>query len=423
MFKTNRLALGAILLGGLGAACGGKSAITPAGVAGSGGNAIGTAGQSGAAGTQPDASGAAGATGAAGGGGTITISDGGNDAANGADGGGSSGDAAGTDGAADSSGNDGDTAGADGGGTNILKVAPTMGCGHAPGQANSVAVMGTIDTMGTKAADCADSKCGPWMYTRQYVLTLPARYDNYRPFPLVLEPVSCGGTGANNLPLTFNGNPNVDDTVIRVGLTPPPNAIGHSTNPNQGCPDDAEGDDSVDWVFYENLYDRLAAQICFDRNRVFVVGVHHGGVSANELACKYAGDATRPIRAVLSDGGGLPNVPEHVPTCTNKPLAGMWVNGTGNALIPFTLDKVAIARAMKVNGCTIGTSFDDAVFDPFPIAADQSDDTCKMMRGCPDATPLVVCALKNNYVSTPSVSTPGFPTFIELFEKPPLLSP
>ena len=36
--------------------------------------------------------------------------------------------------------------------------------------------------------------------------------------------------------------------VVRVGLTPAPNSIGHGTNENQGCFDDKEGDDSVDWV-------------------------------------------------------------------------------------------------------------------------------------------------------------------------------
>jgi poly(3-hydroxybutyrate) depolymerase len=93
--------------------------------------------------------------------------------------------------------------------------------------------------------------------------------------------------------------------VIRVGLSPSAYwQAYHATNPGQGCFDDADGDNSVDWVFYEDLYDRLAGQLCFDRNRVFVAGEGRSGARlADELACKYAGDVTRPVRGVMSNAG------------------------------------------------------------------------------------------------------------------------
>jgi hypothetical protein len=295
-----------------------------------------------------------------------------------------------------------------------------------PGQAIGTAVRGTIVTMGTKPAGCADSLCGPWMYTREYFVTLPTGYVNTRAYPLVFQGPGCGATGTANYPLNdgMGGPGSVGNSVIRVGLTPPPNTIGHATNPGQGCFDDKEGDDSVDWVFYENLWDKLAAVLCFDKNRVFASGNSSGAWFSNEVGCKYAGDPLHPIRGIMPNTGGLPTEPQYVPTCTNKPMAGMWIHEINDATNPFSGNKVAIQRAMQVNGCTIGTNYDNTMFDDFPIGGGNPATTCKKIRGCPDIAPLVVCALPGNgHGSHDNVANPGFSTFIKLFSAPPLITP
>jgi hypothetical protein len=326
-------------------------------------------------------------------------------------------------GAADTTG----TAGATGnglgfGGGDITRVVPTPGCGMAPVGFTPGTLVGPmhIMTMGTKFPSCADSKCGAWTDTRDYWVRLPTGYDMTKAYPLVFEGPGCGGKG-NNLYAV----PDLASTVIRVGLSPSVEAQAfHAVQPNQGCFDDHEGDDSVDWAFYENLYDRLAVQLCFDRNRVFVAGNEHGAKLMDELACRYAGDAARPVRGVLSNGGGL-TIPKYLPTCTTKPMAGIWVDETNNPIGPFANTKLAIARAMEVNGCTFGTGYDDAAFDNFPIGGGNPDTICQKIRGCPDLTPLVVCALPGNsaYSSNSSVVNPGWSTFIKLFTTPPLLTP
>jgi hypothetical protein len=317
------------------------------------------------------------------------------------------------------------TAGATGnglgfGGSAITTVVPTPGCGVDPGQAIGMAVRGTIQTMGMKDWDCADFKCGPWSYLREYFVTLPVGYDNTKAYPLVFEGPGAGGHGDQLYAL-----PDLASTVIRVGLTPSVDAQRlHATSPDQGCFDDYEGDDSVDWVFYESLYDQLAGQLCFDKNRVFASGNGHncgGSWLANELGCKYAGDPTRPVRGVLTNNGGLLTDPMYVPTCTTKPMAGIWVFDTMIGDLPFY--KVPIARAMKVNGCTIGTGYDDASFDNFPIGGGNPDTTCQKIKGCPDLYPLVVCVLPVNAVSSnASVVNPGWSMYVKLFENSPLLS-
>src|SRR5258708_2622741 len=112
-----------------------------------------------------------------------------------------------------------------GGGTGsaVTKVVPTAGCGMAPPAAftpGTTSAVQTIVTMGVKPAGCSDSLCGPWTYTRDYYVTLPAGYMNTKAYPLVFQGPGCGGKGTDVYPLTYMGQPNVNNTVIRVGLTP-----------------------------------------------------------------------------------------------------------------------------------------------------------------------------------------------------------
>lgn len=343
-------------------------------------------------------------------------------------------------GAGGMSGGAGGTAnGGSGGGTpggDITKVWKSDGCGKAfAGQSGQTA---NIGTMGVKDAQCADAlggqpKCGAWgsdastwqktPVPREYTINLPTPYDQTKAYPLVFQGPGCGGGSKDVYPL----NGNIGNTVIRVGLKPPPTYIGHGTNPGEGCFDDKEGDDSVDWVFYENLYDKLNAEVCFDRNRVFSAGNSSGSWFSNELICKYAGDAKRPVRGAMPNTGGLPTDPKHVPTCTKAPMAGMWIHEVGDTTNNFAGNKVAIARAMTVNNCQGAKDWDAAVaanqVENFPIGGGVPDDTCKKIKGCPDLYPLVVCPLPGNgHGSHDTQANNGFSTFVKLFSAGTLIS-
>jgi polyhydroxybutyrate depolymerase len=287
---------------------------------------------------------------------------------------------------------------------------------------------GSIPTMGTKAADCAahgqtetDTKCGPWSYNRAYILDLPDGYDSNKAYPIVFMGPGC----MSQAQAILNEYDYDGAEVIRVGLTPVQDtaAVGHGTNPGEGCFDDKEGDDSVDWVFYEELYKRLNGTVCFDRNRVFAGGNSSGAWFANEVGCKYAGDANYPMRGIMPNTGGLPTEPQYKPTCTNKPMAGLWVHETGDTTNPFTGNKYAIARAMMVNGCTMGTDYDTATFEPFPVPG-RPENECRKMKGCPDIAPIVVCPLTGNgHGGHSETVNPTAKVFLEMFMKAPLLTP
>lgn len=311
-------------------------------------------------------------------------------------------------------------------------VKPTPGCGHAVTQATGEFVMYTLPTAGEKAPNCADRLvngglvCGPWTLERTYFLWLPPGYDKDKAYPIVFQGPGCGGEGTSVYSLSPTNDEvgvGVDGSVIRVGLRPPPNSIGHGTVPNQGCFDDREGDDSVDMVFYETLVDKLRGELCFDQNRIYVSGNSSGSWLANELACKYAGNEQGyAIRAVATNTGGLPIEPQYSPTCTDAALAGVWVYEVDDSIGPIP-NKYAIKRAMHVNGCP-SSDYDEAFlskqFEPFPIGGGNPDDTCKRLTGCRDAGPLVVCALPGvGHGSHDAVANAAFATLFKALAAKP----
>jgi hypothetical protein len=303
----------------------------------------------------------------------------------------------------------------------VTAVVPSNGCGRV--YLCDPYVKRTLQTMGTKAADCADMLdgkhvCGAWSVTRDFRVRVPAGYDPRKPYPLVIQAPGCGGNGGGVYSLA-----GVTDQVIRVGVSPGPNSTGHGTNPNQGCFDDHEGDDSIDWIFYERLYDRLNDELCFDRRRVFASGDSTGGTFANELGCKYAGDPLRPVRGVHAYNSSPPTEPQFFPTCSLSPLAGLWVQEVQSLEHPVEDFKSNVSRVMTVAHCA-GGDYDHAQLQDFPIGAGQPDDECKSILGCDPLYPLIVCPLPGHYqTDNPGINDASFSNFAKLFMRYPLIPP
>ena len=104
-------------------------------------------------------------------------------------------------------------------------------------------------------------------------------------------------------------------------------------------------------------------------------------------------------------------------------MAGMWIHEVADASLPFADAKVAIARAMSLNHCTSGDSYDNATFHDFPVGGGNPDSACQLILGCDPLYPLVVCAvLENAHSDHSAIGNPGFATFIKMFQAPPLLT-
>jgi poly(3-hydroxybutyrate) depolymerase len=336
-----------------------------------------------------------------------------------------SGGVAGTPAVAGGSAGGGGSVGSAGSG-DILAVKPSPGCGTAATQALGEFVRATVQTSGVKDPACADKlgglpKCGPWSLEREYFVWLPPTYDKNKAYPLVVQGGGCGSKGTDVYALSSpepGAGAGVGGSVIRVGITPAPNSIGHGTNENQGCFDDKEGNDSVDLVLFETLLDKLKTQLCYDENRVFVSGNSSGSWIANELTCKYAGDTHgHSIRGLAANQGGLPSESQYAPTCSEKPAAGIYTYVVDDLTGTNSGSKFAIAHMMKTNGCT-STNYDEAVakneFMSYPIGGSAAPGTCRRLTGCQEQYPIVVCPLPPpGHVSNEKVVDSAFAAFFK----------
>ncbi len=292
-----------------------------------------------------------------------------------------------------------------------VTVKPSAGCTQPAPQATGAFVKYTIATSGTKAAD-ATGVPGPWAYNRDYYVWLPPGYDAAKPYPMVIQlpPCTVAGNNVYSLAPDNTGSAGVNGNVIRIGLSSPPAAF--QSQPEPGCFDEYEGDDSIDFPFYEAMMDAVRGQLCFDQNRVFASGYAPGGGLASQLACKYAGDTRGyAIRAALVNEGG-DRVSAPAITCTGKPAAGLFVHHVADPIVPFTIAKAAINRLLSVNGCAV-PDYDAAPKHDYPIGGGQAPGVCQRIGCCPTATPVVVCALPGNQLaSNDQIVNPGFATLI-----------
>ncbi len=301
----------------------------------------------------------------------------------------------------------GETSGGTGGGAAVddpLAHMRSPGCGKVPNQAIGEWVEYHMLTMGTKDAD--SDKPGPWTYDRQYFVELPTGYDNTRDYPLVLQGPGCGGEARGVFTLAT-------DKAIRVGIQPITMAQGDNPIPWNGCFDDKEGDDSIEWPFYEQLLDDLKTKYCYDMNRVWASGNSSGSWWANELACKYGGDTKgHRLRGIAVNTGGLPQVAAESPTCNGKGFAGIWMHANQDNVNPYSGTQFAVTRALEVNGCK-GTWPDLAASPSYQVAASPAASQICKKFDCPAALPVVMCTVQAaNHDDNHTMSEPAFSQFI-----------
>jgi hypothetical protein len=298
----------------------------------------------------------------------------------------------------------------------VTMVRPTAGCGMAaPGDLTPQQFsQRTIMTSGSKVNSSGQQQCLPggqasfdWEWERQYFVRLPQNYDNTKAYPVVLQGPGCGSNGDQ-----VYGLGDIAEEVIKVGFSPPDSG----TNCHQccqGCFDDKEGDDSIEFPFFEGVWDLLATELCFDQNRVFMNGNSSGAWWSNELGCVYSGHPTYPIRAIGVNTGGLPTDPTQRPTCAQTPMAGMWIHGIEDPENPWDGNLEAIKRAMAVNGCP-GGDFAGATKQPYAVGDNME---CVQIMGCPELYPLVACALVpgDDHDTHSYLAEPGFAQFFGSF--------
>jgi poly(3-hydroxybutyrate) depolymerase len=196
--------------------------------------------------------------------------------------------------------------------------------------------------------------------TRQYLLRLPANYDNNHPYRLILGFHGATGSARDVGPSYFGLFDRSNGSTVFAA----PDAVGGIWSAAQ------------DTTLVDDMLEQIEGDLCIDKTRVEVEGFSQGGAMAITLAC------ARPnvFRvALIHSAGGLP-VPS---TC--QPVA--WLSTLGNDGSGQTMTSDFFARTA---GCTVETL-------PRPPSGGH---LCSDYKGCSAGHPVRWCPYDGGH--TPS---------------------
>jgi poly(3-hydroxybutyrate) depolymerase len=181
---------------------------------------------------------------------------------------------------------------------------PSPGCGSQP-----IASEASITLNGASAS---------------YVLDLAQNYDVNRPYPLIISLRGAYVTAA-----AFRRYLDLPSVVGADGIVA-----------NLDCADGAATwDMQRDLVFFDALLEKLEADYCVDRRRIFVVGNATGALFASSVVCMRSG----LVRGFGSLSGAVPSV-----ACTERPA--VWIS-QGNADMNVELGRSSRSYWVRQNQC------------------------------------------------------------------------
>jgi poly(3-hydroxybutyrate) depolymerase len=174
--------------------------------------------------------------------------------------------------------------------------------------------------------------------TRNFILRVPATYDNNRPYRVVFGFHWNGGTandvdsgGTSGYPWSYYGLRAIsNDSAIFVA----PQGLGNGWANSNG----------EDLTFVDDMVRLIDAGLCVDTNQRFAGGFSYGGGMSFALAC------ARPtvFRAVAVYAGG------QLSGCNGgtQPVAYIGLHGLRDPVLPIATGRSLRDRFVRNNGCT-----------------------------------------------------------------------
>jgi poly(3-hydroxybutyrate) depolymerase len=277
----------------------------------------------------------------------------------------------------------------------------SVGCGMAPPGTDSakdfvkheVHITG-LDPVYLKGGMYYDTSGGYDLSFRPYGVRLPANYDPTKPYAVTVGGGGCGGNAAN-----FATNPGgglqiaPNGATLQIGLSYINGCF------NDGGPAIGNRTDTPEEPYFRAVMADIEAHYCIDLSKVYMAGYSSGGWESYTLSCA----ASDLIRGMGADEGGLRTM--H-PVCKNA-VAAVLVAGEADDENPIgpldpnnATDKGAIDRLgsfgsapgrdelLMRNGCNGSTTA------PYtPAAGGTAYPECVKYTGCPNAYPVIWCAL------------------------------
>jgi polyhydroxybutyrate depolymerase len=246
-------------------------------------------------------------------------------------------------------------------------AAPSTGCGKPAGLVSGRA---SIDVSGK---------------TREYIIALPANYDQNHPYRLIFgwhpwtgsaQQIASGGYFG--LSSVINGQAIL---VAPEGLDYQGGGLGWGN---------ANGEDLA---FLHAMVDRFSSQLCIDQDRIFSTGFSFGAMFSFTLACSQTG----MMRAIAPEAG---NATTSGP-CENgtRSVATMAFIGTDDTLLSG--HRQAVQIFVQRNGCSTQTtpvqpSWCDG------LASTYLPCSCVEYQGCKAGYPVIACEYKAGHQFAPS---------------------
>lgn len=221
--------------------------------------------------------------------------------------------------------------------TCVVLAVVTGACGGKTGDASAMTDGAPSPSAGCARAAAPRSGTASLRYEgidRSYELVVPStRSDG--PMPLVLG-YHGYASSPQELPDIWMGSPLRDGFLA---VFPHGSNLGGSTPAYFNIETVDEPLLADDVGFTGALLDRLEADLCIDRTRIYAMGFSNGGMFVSTLACRL-GDR---IAAVAPVGG------VHVPPdCAGRPVPIIVTHGTSDPLVPF--DKTDVGVPLSATG-------------------------------------------------------------------------
>ena len=235
--------------------------------------------------------------------------------------------------------------------------------------------------------------------TRSFIVHVPARYDNMRPVPLVLN--FHGATMTAALQQQTTGmNAKADEAGFVVVY---PDGFDRSWNAGACC-GGAASDDVDDVGFARALVESMRARVCVDVKRIYATGFSNGGRMSYRLGCEAA-----DLFAAIAPVAGTKSFPAlgNAPGCMPKrPLSLIDIMGSADSRIDAQPGQIAEWR--KFNGCT----------DAEPKETYRSGrHVCHSYQQCSAGTSVTYCVVDGLGHSWPSSGFSANDRIWELFER------
>lgn len=173
--------------------------------------------------------------------------------------------------------------------TGATTPTPSAGCG-APWEPSDVEV--EEESWRGPAAQVVRRELGVAGVTRRYLVAVPVDYDANRRYPLVFAFHGLGGDREQ-----LRSYMNLERPALGAAIVIYPEGLvvqGSDTGWNLNA-------DSDDLGFVDALFDKYAAELCIDEERVFATGHSYGGCMSNTVGC-FRGDRFRAIAPVAGCG-------------------------------------------------------------------------------------------------------------------------